>query len=365
MTIERIAQFTAETRVLTDVSRSGTGSGTLTIASTQAKTGTYAYKTSLGVPQFGKALSSPISAIRMGYWLYLASTSITSEFGLYTAGNGSSIAVTQDHIHVRYVSGTGLVEVRRPSGPVSSDWLVMASVSAPSQFSTSGTWFHIGITHYIHATDGYLSIYINGTLLLTLSGDTRSSQSGSTFSTAVAKFWGGGAIGSSSGFNDSYLDDMYIDRMDGEADAPVPSRRFLMALPTSAGADAAFTAVPAVANYLNADENPNDGDATYNKALSANLRDTFNVGDITLPADHRIVAVLPTPFARRLDSEIAHQLSVHAYDGVTYLDSADLDLSMSYDVPVFARLPLQPDGSAWSEADFNNMQFGYRSRGTF
>ena len=108
----------------------------------------------------------------------------------------------------------------------------------------------------------------------------------------------------------------------GESPAPVPSRRFLMSLPTSAGADSGWTAVPAVANYLNVDDNPNDGDTTYNKALSANLRDTFNVTDVTLPADHRIVAVLPSPFVKRLDSEIAHQLSVHAWDGAQYGDSA-------------------------------------------
>jgi hypothetical protein len=252
----------------------------------------------------------------------------------------------------------------------SSSFEVLAEATMPSQFSTVGTWFHVGITHFIDDVDGFFSLYINGTRVLNYVGDTRPAtgltSTTRNFQDSASGFHGAGRFGTTgSGFSDAYLDDMFIDSMVDEADAPVPSRRFLLSLPTGAGDDAEWTAVPAVANYLNVDDNPNDGDATYNKALAADLRDTFHVTDITLPADHRIVAVLPSPFVRRLDSEIAHQLSVHAWDGSLYADSADLDLSMSYDVPVFGRLTTQPDGSAWTEADFNSMQFGVRSRGAF
>src|SRR5690606_27973864 len=141
--------------------------------------------------------------------------------------------------------------------------------------------------------------------------------------------------------------------------------RFMMVLPTGAGEDAEWTPVPTALNHLNVDENPNDGDATLTKALAANLRDTFTFGDITVPADHRIVAVLPSPFAKRLDSEMDQRISVRAWDGESYGESDSISLDMSYNIPVFGRLTTQPNGLPWEEVDFNNMQFGYRSRGIF
>lgn len=364
MTIERLAHFTAETRVLTGMANYAFGP---TISTTQAKTGTYSYHIGYNVGPFGKAFKAAQTAIRMGYWQYLVDAGTTGSTVIYQAGYGLGFDTGDNRIYVSLNSGTGLLTLGRGQGSFSDELLTTATI--PPQYATISTWFHVGIVHVVNSVGGFLSVYIDGNRVLNYVGDTRPSHNaaGQIFKNDLiyALGPGGTSTGGVNGFHDSYIDDMYIDSYAGEDDAPVPSRRFLFILPTGAGANAEWTPVGSGNNYQNVDDNPNNGDTDYNKALSADLTDTFLMGDITLPVDHRIVAAIPMAYVKRLDSETPNQLSVHAFDGTLYENSADLDLSMSYDIPVFARFTNAPDGSLWDEAKFNAMQFGYKSRGLF
>lgn len=366
MTIIREAVFSAETRIITDMTYFA---GAPAISATQAKSGTYAYSRGITSGVMGKALNTTRTAVRVGFWLYLTSATMANTTLLYFAGHGLGYNNGHNFISIEIRTATSELLVLRHNTASGGPSEQLASATLPTPFSTTGTWFHVGITHKVDAVDGFLSVYVNGTRVMQYLGDTRPSHwSGSQqFQTTVRNVLVAGAITTSGspGFTNAHVDDIFVDSIEDEADGPVPSRRFLPSLPTGVGADAEWTPVPVVANWQNVDDNPNNGDTDYNKALAVDLRDTFVYSDISLPVDHRIVAVLPSPFAKRLDSEIDHKLSVHAWDGVQYLDSADLDLSMSYDVPVFDRFTLQPDGSLWNETDFNAMQWGYRSRGTF
>lgn len=363
MTITRLAHYTAETRILTDLTFLAFQPS---ISSTQAKTGTYSYKHDLGKGAAGKAFEVPQTAIRTGFWIYMANTNINDTTYLYFSGMSKLTGFANSHLDVRFNLGSGLLSLERPLTGSTNE--VLATCTIPSQFSTTGTWFPIGITHKIDDLDGFFSVNVAGDRVLNYIGDTRPSWFSSTLhyddTTAYCLVAGAAGTSGTQGFTDAYVDDQFIDSIDGESDAPVPARRFLMALPTTAGVDAEWTPLSST-NVSNVDENPNDGDTSYNKALVADLRDTFNFGDITVPTDHRIVAVIPSVFAKRLDSEISNGVSLHAWDGLTYEDSADLTLSMTYDVPAFARFPLQPDGSVWTQTDFNAMQFGYKSYGDF
>lgn len=366
MAIERVGQLTAETRVMTEIAYLGRGNLVLNSAA-QAKTGTRSYHLGLGTSAFGLAFAS-LSALRVGYWHYMGQSEIDDSTMIYHAGSALDVDDIVSHIYIELDPQSGELILRRPNG--SNSWEYLATVPLPTQYTTTGSWFHVGITHKIAASDGFVSVYVDGVQVFNYVGDTRPSRWNGTsvvFNDTTPHALGPGCISTSGaqGFTEAYVDDFFVDSIVGESDDPVPARRFLMVLPTAAGEDAEWTPIPAVANHLNVDDNPHDGDNTINKALAADLRDTFAMGDITLPVDHRIVAVLPSPFVKRLDSEIAHLLSVHAWDGLQYLDSDDIDLSMSYNSPVFARLTTQPDGSAWNETDFASMQFGYRSRGLF
>lgn len=364
MTIETIAVFGAETREVTDITFLAFSSA---ISSAQAKTGTYSYARVLGSGVAGKALLTPLTAIRTGFWIYMSSSGIQDTTFLFWGGMSKVFATGSSQLHVRFNTGSGLLELRRVLD--ASNYEVLATCPIPSQFSTTGTWFPVGITWKIDATDGFFGIYVGGSQVMSYTGDTRPTYFSGTrhFDTTTQYVLVAGASGTSGaqGFNGAFIDDHYVDSYVGEDDAPVPSTRFLYTLPDGAGADHAFTPVGSGTNYQNVDENPNTGDTDYNKALAADLRDTFTFANITVPTDHKIKAAYVLIFGKRLDSEIPNGVSLHAFDGVTYEDSADLDLTMTYDVPVFAKLPLQPDGSEWTETDFNAMQFGYRSRGSF
>jgi hypothetical protein len=363
MTIERIAQLTADDRVITNLA--SVGADFPDISSAQAHTGGYSYLHVAGNGPVGTRSPTALTALRVGFWVYMSSTGIGSNGIFYRAHNARGNLSGDSRIFLRHNSGN--IELCRPNGVSNSAFEILATIALPAQFSTSGTWFHAGITHRIHETDGFLSMYVDGVRVLNHVGDTRLSRYESViqYQTSAIGVFGAGSTTTSGGFTTMHSDDWYLDSYVGEADAPVPARRFLMVLPTGVGADDDWTPEPSADNYANVDDNPNDGDSTYVKALAADLRDTYAYGNISLPADHRIIAVLPSPFAKRLDTELDHKISVHAWDGSDYLDSAELDLSMSYDVPVFARFTVQPDTSAWDETDFNAMQFGAKSAGTF
>lgn len=369
MTVELQAVFSAETRILTDITRFAIS---VAISSAQAKTGSYSYDLGFQTGPFGKRLTTASAAVRIGYWLYMANTTINDDAAIYYAGhgvnnNGLAFSDTANAIFLEIDTSSGEIYLRRPVANNTIETLAAAPI--PAQFATSGTWFHVGVNHFVDSINGVLSLYIDGTRILHYEGDTRPCHwngSGLTFRDTVLNVLGPGAAGTSGvqGFSNAFVDDMFIETIVGELDLPVPARRYLLALPDGAGADDDWTP-DSGSNYQMVDDNPNDGDATKNKALSVDLRDTFTYSNITLPADHRIVSVIPSVFAKRLDSALDHEISVHAWDGATYGDSDDLDMNMGFDTPVVARLSLQPDGSAWNETDFNAMQFGYRSRGDF
>lgn len=364
MAVVRIGQLTGETQVLTDFSW---WLNRPSLDTSPVHTGTRSYVFDLNIGPMGFASPNPLTEYRLSFWWYMGSTNIDGNTILWQAANGKTLGTGNSNIHFFISEDSGVVSLRRPLN--SGSHTTIDSFGLPSQFGTTGSWFHVGITHLIDEIDGYISMYVGGSRVFNYLGDTRPARwngSALEYSDSVVNIYGPGAtaIGGTNGFDDANMDDAFLDSMVGEGDGPVPARRFLMVLPTGAGEDAEWTPSTG-SNYQNVDENPNDGDTTYNKALSADLRDTFVMGDVTVPEDHRIVAAVPIPFAKRLDSEIENGISVHAFDGVDYLDSDDIDLTMSYDVPAFARLTQQPDGSQWNETDFNAMQFGYRSRGTF
>lgn len=370
MTITRLGQLTAETRVITDVDLAY-ASNAPSVSSAQARTGTYSYLQSAvsNPPLMGIIVPTPTTAYRCGFWLRHAGLGSNNNGALYIASNGKTpYESTMIGVNVRGTASE-LAIVRPASGTINA-FETLASVAVPASLASINTWIHVGITHKIAETEGFLSVYINGVRVLTHTGDTRLFGQGSGVNayaaTASGLYVGGGSIDNGLGrlVHPTYMDDAFFDSYVGEADAPVPARRFDVMLPTGAGANAEWTPLSST-NVSNVDDNVPDDDTTYNKALAADLDDTYVYSDVTVPTDHRIVAVIPTIFAKRLDSEIASTVKALAWDGATMAESAELSLPMDYSIPVFARFTTAPDGSAWSEADANAAEFGIRSSGTF
>lgn len=374
MTITRLGQLTAELRITSDIDLAPRNT-VPTISAVQVHTGSYAYLMAATPGAFGLLMPTPQSAVRCGFYLWHSGfgTSDTKTF-LWMAANGRA-DYESALMGLRIKPSTSEVEAVIPVSGTSNSMQVLATATMPAALLANNVWIHIGVTFKCAALDGFLTLYVNGEELLSYQGDTRmfGQGNGSNFySTDINFVWGTGIWNSGDTSVNAmsatcYIDDFFVDGYAGELDAPVPGRRFLFALPDGNGADSDWTGSDGnqTDNYLLVDENPNTGDTDYVKAQAAALKDTYTFGNVTLPADYQIVQVLPTVVARRLDSGIASQVRVHAYDGLNYGSSDDLDLPMNYSTPVFGVLATQPDGSPWNETDFNAMQFGIESRGTF
>lgn len=366
MTWNRIAQLTGESRVLTDIDNQGVTN--VTISSTQAHTGTYSYAIATQTNLWGVAVPSPAAINRVGYWFRHNGLTAGVRIGYLYLAAVSASQFEGGNIGIRIDTVNGVIEMVRPTQGTANTYEVLASVATPASLSATNTWMHIGVYHYAHQTDGILSLYINGILILSLNGDTRLYGQGNgtpVFSTLVSHLWIAGAYSGAGTWNVAtpYVDDFFADNSSDEvAAAIIPQRTFDVMLVTGAGANTAWTP-SAGSNYQCVDDNPHNGDTDYVKALSASLKDTYAFGDITLASDHRIVAMIPTVFVKNLD--VGPLIRLHAYDGSSYENSADLTPALDYSIPLFARFELQPSGAAWTESAANGATFGIESRGSF
>lgn len=366
MSIERANQYSAETQVVTDLFRLiGTDAATLTTVA--AKTGNRSYLLEAGVGMFGCHFDAALSALRMGMWLRMSSGEAQDNAFLYHGGVGLSFSATGARLNVQIDTDAGTITVRRPNGATVNDDEILATAALPAAFGILNTFFAIGITHKIDSASGFLSVYVSNSHVISYTGDTRPSfWNGSSveYVDEVSYALGPGTNDSSNdGFIEAYVDDLYIDSYVGEADLLVPSPGFLYTTSSGAGTDDEWTPSPG-ANWQNIDDVPNDGDTSTNRTTVIDQRDTFDFGNVTLPDNYSIVAVLPITFVRKVLVSPDALISLHAFDGVDYLDSDDLVPPDNYNIPVFARFETQPDSSAWDETSYNAMQFGYRSRGT-
>lgn len=366
MTWTRIAQLTAEARVLTNIDNQGTN--LVSISSTQAHTATYSYALGVASALWGVAVPVPTAINRVGYWLRHAGFTSSVIIGYLYMAAVSTAQYEGGNIGIKIDTVGGNLLVVRPTSGTANTYETLATVAIPASLSSTNTWAHIGVYHYAHASTGTLNLYINGVLILSYTGDTRMYGQGNgtpVFSTDATHLWIAGGYQGAGTWNvaTAYVDDSYFDNSSDEnVAAALPQSIFDVQLVTGAGANTAWTA-SAGSNYQCVDENPNTGDADYIKALVAALKDTYVLGDITVPSDYRIVAMIPTVFVRNVAA--GPLVRLHAYDGSLYENSADLTPALDYNVPLFARFIVQPDGSDWNQSAANSMQFGVESRGSF
>lgn len=371
MTIIRRAQFVADTRITTDLIAFV---GNLpVIASSKAYHGTYSYAFAT-TGATGTAIPST-SAVRVGFWINHngITGSSNDQMRLFVFGQGVNVTTSKLFVCVWDLSSGTLEFWRRTTAANVTSWLSLASVAIPASLSNTDVWTHVAMTYKAHASEGFATLYVNGVAVLTLTGDTRLSSIDTTpspdvveFDTSFTNVWVAGRTisGDATWTNFTYISHIYIDDIVGEADAIPPARSWLLTAVDAAGANAQWT--PNTGTNVGAvDEVPHDSETTYNSALAADLKDTFNLPTPTIPADHAVVAVIVGAQARRLDSGVDSQLRLHIYDGTVYDDGADLTLPLAYGVPVWERFTTDPAGGAWAAADLAALQIGYESRGAF
>lgn len=346
MTITRIWQAGAEMQHINELEELSTlGASSCSISSTEAKTGTYSFRYTAASYPRGKAFSS-VNQIRAGVFLNHA--------GLATATSASQAIIFR-----LAVSGATSITLQWKGDTANLELYVgaslVASVSAASVgFSTTSTWFHVGIHAYSNAS-GTIKIYLDGVEILTYSGDT---------GTGITACYFGGRNSTNGWANYCYFDDFYIDSTVSETIAPVPSYRFGWQAVNAAGTSVAWTATGAASNYQCVDDGVPNDDTDYVSAASSGLIDYYNMASYTVPTGYVIAAVIPAAWAKKTDAGTDSEIKLGTRLSGTDSTGSAQNLATSYG-PVFERQTTKPGGGTWTQSDIDSAEVKIESAGSF
>jgi len=226
------------------------------------------------------------------------------------------------------------------------------------------TYYHVGIDAKFAASGGWLSLYIDGDLVLNFSGDTTATQVAKVTFGTYPRPAGYSALWETLQY--AYYDDLFIDDTTGEgAAAVVPDRRFSLISPDGDGNYSQMMGSDGdqINNSLLVDEIPPSG-VDYVKAASTDLFDSYVMADYTKPGSASIIAVIPIVRAKK-ESVADIQLALGTRLSSTDLIGSDQALGTSYARAIFERQTTKPGGGAWAEADVDGAEVIIKSRGTY
>jgi hypothetical protein len=224
------------------------------------------------------------------------------------------------------------------------------------------TWYHVGWKVLVHATAGAVEVRVNGGVVLSVTGVPTI--------TTIPLGWSGVVGSFSVGGGQTVVDDfLAMDAVDDGLDDPrLPGGggfdKFLgpveivVKRPNGAGLLAEWTPTPTVPNYQNVDDPTPDGDATHNGALptAVGASDLFQMEHL-LP-DEDVVAVQSLVLARKTEEGTAAIARLVRDGGTTSVGAT------AYQPNTYSYLhtpePTRPDGSLWTVAAWNAIQYGYR-----
>lgn len=348
MTLTRLFQAGAELGTVNEYANypnSDFGSGDMFVSTTAPKTGARSLAAS-GSLQRPRGHAFTATAFRAGFFM--------RHNGVFAAGRQPLICVIPGTVTTPsafyWDESTDQLRIR-------VDNVTRAYVDiALAGFATVNTYYHIGVFFKADTGSGVFSVYLDGTRILTYTGNTGLSTSGF--------YIGGGLAGTSSWATTAYFDDLYIDDATGEADAAPASRRFLWQAVNGAGAHTNL--IPNTgANYAAVDDATPDNDTTYVYATAAGVKDSYATADVTVPPDYDVLAYIPTGWMRRNDAGVASQwkLGARAGGGTESLGSAQTP-GTAYGL-LWDRQTVEPGGANWTEAKVNSAEVIIESAGAF
>lgn len=248
-------------------------------------------------------------------------------------------SVNQIHIQCsNYSSGTANIVALR-NGTVLG--------TSATKCVVTDTWQYIEVKAVIHDTTGSVTIKIDGTTVLELTGiDTDANSSGQ-----ITEFQLSG-LASDISFDDFYLlDDTGANNNNFLGDVKV-----ITLLPTANGSYAQMTPVTGT-NYENVDDTDLDFD-TYNTADAINETDTFTVTSPTaLPT---IYGLQIASIAQNADTGVRKIKNLIYKNTTVYLSSDELTLSYTW-LNLSTIWETDPvDSMSWSKEKIDAAQFGVR-----
>lgn len=233
-------------------------------------------------------------------------------------------------------------------------WLILCGATQVADgldagFARDSVYTHIGIDFKLHATTGWVYVYCNSTLVASYDGQTN--QGAADFDRT-----GLGNIEATT-WTGSVCDDVYLDNTSGEAaPAPPPALRFFPLLPTGSGYSSQFSGSDgdSVNNYALVDEiPPTTTDYVYDE--TAGHIDAYTLGDLALPANGIINAVIPVAYCLQEKAGGARAIKLGTRTGGANATGSAKTMTTGHTLQ-WERQTTKPGGGSWSDADVDGAE---------
>lgn len=240
---------------------------------------------------------------------------------------------------------------------ISTSGALMAYRGTTSLLATSAmsllanAWQYVEVEAVIHDTTGSFKVRVDEVEVINVTNvDTKNNT---PVGARTIQFGGGG-----SAVNFDY-DDLYIlDGLGTTNNAFLGDVRVDALLPNGAGAHTDFTPVGGANNWDNVNDAAMDSDTTYNTSATVGATDTFTFSDLAAVSG-TIYGVQANLMARKDDAGTGSMKPIVRLNSTDY-EGTELTMSDSYinKITVFEQNP--DTVAAWTQADINGAEFGYR-----
>jgi hypothetical protein len=287
-------------------------------------------------------------AIVAGGATWFAASNTT--FPVLTFGNSTgNAAASGSELSLNYHNDLGGILQLRRGGYQSGGGTLIASstVGFPN-----GLWHHVEMKATVADSGGAVEVRVNGTTVISYSGDTRASTTGTagidrvnfaTYSTSTTT--GGG------------WDDIYIlDTSGSVANDFLGDVRINTLAPTSDSA-VQFTRSTGASNYLCVDEGRQNSDTDYVESSTVGHIDKYGYADLSASVA-TVYGLQALTWAKKTDAT-TRTMRNKLYSGATTTDGTAYALTTSY-LPYAQVATLNPDGSVqWTPTTVNAALAGF------
>jgi hypothetical protein len=316
----------------------------LSISTTQARTGTRALSGSAGYVYKTGLSNEAFRVVGLG-WRTTDVTLASRVIIALSDGVPSTAANVQVGMTVNIDGSVSAVRGRAVQAPSGTGTVL--GTSAPGVL-ISNTWHYIELSATIHSSAGTVDVHIDGINVLSLT-----SQNTQSTANAYANAFGIGASGNS---NVSYHDDVYcLGGTGGVRTTRIgPCRVTGIVASIGDGSVAQFTPLSASDNGAMVDDATPDDDSTYNSSGTIGFIDTYNFAAIGYTGT---VHGLMVRNDCRSDSGAAGIRNVTRIGSTNYFSSV-FALSTSYVMYTNLRETSPATSTAWTIAEIDAAEFG-------
>lgn len=302
------------------------------------------------------------SAVSGGYNTAQAAHSVKPSANLYVGFNynttGNPDSTSGQHIDVvRFMTDSGATEQIRVERTSLGFLAVYRGGTLLGQTSASipvNTWWFVEVGASISATAGSVIVRIQGSQVLSFSGNTQNGGTSTNIDALV--FAGGGNYLGTATSPGQYYDDLYVCDGSGTINNTfLGDIRVQTLLPNGPGSSTQFTPTGSANNYMNVSEVPDNAN-TYNSSGTVGQRDTYAMSNLNA-ATGTVFGVQQVMRAFKSDAGTANIKSAQK-SGATISYGAVNSLSVN-DLTYFDMFETNPaTGASYTPTDINSIEAG-------